>query len=186
MAQVFIGIGSNIEPERNVRESIVLMRREVRVVAISTFYLTEPIGRPEQPSFYNGVVEIETPIPPIKLKYSVLRRIEEQLGRRRTADKYGARTIDLDILLYDDLVVSTNDIALPDPDIVRRPFLALPLAELVPDMALPGNGRRFEQIAAELGGAGMQPLQKYTESLRDVLRGSESRSEPRYDMPFGS
>ena len=166
MARVFIGVGSNIHPEENVPKAVRLLGRETRIKAISTFYLTEPVGGTGQPLFYNGVVEIETEIPPVKLKHSVLRRIENELGRKRVADKYAARTIDLDMLIYDDLVATTKDLVIPDPQISSRAFLAIPLNELAPDLVLPGSGRPIREVAQALAGHTMQPLSEFTKRLR--------------------
>src|SRR5262245_53443950 len=98
MTRAFIGVGSNIAPEENIREALRRLTQSVHVVSISTFYREPAIDRPEDPDFYNGVVAIDTDLPPGKLKGAVLRRIEAALGRRRSADKYAARTIDLDLL----------------------------------------------------------------------------------------
>lgn len=170
MARVFIAIGSNIWPEENVREAIRLLRRQVQVVAISTFYRTEAKDRPEQPPFYNGIVEIETKLPPAELKHGVLRRIEERLGRTRTEDKYDPRSIDLDVVVYGDLVVATEEVMIPDPEIANRAFLAIPLRELAPDLVLPGSGVRMAEIAAAFAGQDMEPLHAFSEGLRRDLR----------------
>jgi 2-amino-4-hydroxy-6-hydroxymethyldihydropteridine diphosphokinase len=167
MARAFISVGSNINAEANVRAAVRLLAQAVRIVGVSTFYATQPIGRPEQSAFYNGVLEVETDIPPRDLKRSVLRRIEHELGRERTGDKYAARTIDLDVLLYDDQVQDTEDLVLPDPDIVQRAFLAVPLCELAPDLVLPGSGRLIRVVAARFSGQQMKPLQEYTDLLRE-------------------
>lgn len=173
MARVFIGVGSNISPEGNVRRAISLLADEVSIVGISTFYRTEAEGRPGQPPFLNGVVEVDTDVPPGELKRSILRRIEDELGRRRTEDKYAPRTIDLDVVIYDDLVLSTGDLVIPDPQIAHRPFLAIPLCELAPGLTLPGSGLRIEEAAAIHAHHSMKPLPDYTELLRkDILHGS--------------
>lgn len=173
MARVFIGVGSNVNPEENVRRALHMLGREVRIVATSTFYSTQAEGRASQPPFYNGVVEVETDIPPAELKRSVLRRIEGELGRRRTGDKYAPRTIDLDVVIYDDLVVEMEDLVVPDPQIPHRPFLAIPLCELAPDLVLPGSGLRVQEVAAAHENHKMEPLPGYTELLRkDVENGS--------------
>ncbi len=165
MARVFVGIGSNIEPERNVREAVRRLGEAVRVTGVSTFYRTEPEGRPEQPAFYNGVVEIETDLPPEELKQTVLRRIEADLGRVRSEDKYAPRTIDLDIVIYDR--------ELCDPLVWERAFLAVPLCELVPDLVL-RSGKRICDIAESLPRYGMEPLPEYTQQLREeVCRGHQ-------------
>jgi len=169
MARVFIGVGSNIDPQANVREAAKLLARDVHVVAISTVYLTDAEGASEQSAFYNGVIEAETELPAAQLKHSLLRRIEATLGRRRTADKYAARTVDLDLLLYDDLLTDTGDLVLPDPDIARRPFLAIPLFELAPELALPGTGERIAEIAARFSDHPMTPLPEFTQQLRKEI-----------------
>jgi 2-amino-4-hydroxy-6-hydroxymethyldihydropteridine diphosphokinase len=165
MTRAFVGVGSNINPEENVREALRLLARHVRVVAVSTVYATAAIGRPRQPPFHNCVVEIETTIPPPELKRRVLHDIERELGRVRTADKYAPRTIDLDLLIYGD-VVSAGDPLLPDPDIERRPFLAAGLAEVAPELRLPGSGRPISEIAAELSDGDLRALPEYTDMLR--------------------
>ena len=169
MARVFIAVGSNIDPERNVRAAVRALAAEVRIVALSTFHATPPLNRPEQPGFVNGVVEVETALPPRALKFRVLRRIEAELGRVRGEDRWAPRTIDLDIAIYDDLVIDEPDLRIPDPDIVERAFLADPLAELAPELELPGTGRTMRDIASALGDEGMEPLGEYTQSLKEEV-----------------
>jgi 2-amino-4-hydroxy-6-hydroxymethyldihydropteridine diphosphokinase len=166
VATAYIGVGSNIDPERNVAEAMSLMARQVTVTAVSTFYLTEPVGDREGPSFYNGVARIETSLPPEELKNEVLRGIERSLGRVRGPDKYAPRPIDLDILLYNGLVTHGENLRLPDPDIYTRPFLAVPLLELDPGLVLPDSGRPLREVAAAMEGHGMRPVEGYTEIIR--------------------
>ena len=174
MTRAFVAIGSNINPAENVMEAIRQLAAETSLVAVSTVYRTEPLGRPEQPPYYNCVAEIETEIPPLALKQDVLRRIEADLGRERGEDKYAPRTIDLDLVVYDDLVMETDDLTLPDPQIPHRPFLAVPLRELAPRFTLPGVNRPMEEVAAQLPEGSMQPLENYTLLLRRTMRhGSE-------------
>ena len=171
MARAFIAVGSNIEPAENVRAAVRLLAARVRVEGISTVYQTEPLGRPEQESYYNCVVEVETDLGPRDLKWSVLGPIEERLGRVRGEDKYAPRTMDLDVIVYGGLAVTEEGLTLPDPEILRRPFLAVPLAELAPGLSLPGLGVTAEEAAERLPREGMRPLDGYTESLRrEVLR----------------
>ena len=175
MARAFIGVGSNIQPENNVRAALRHLRRAVCVVNISTFYRTPPLNRPRQPPFINGVVEVETDLPPRALKFDVLRRIEELLGRRRTDDKDAPRTIDLDMLIYDEVTLSADELTLPDPEISRRAFLAVPLCELAPRLCLPG-GQRLHEIAARFAEARLEPLCAYTEQLRKDLEDGSSEN----------
>ena len=128
------------------------------------------LATPEQPPYYNCVVEIETEAPPAEIKYGILRNIENDLGRKRTADKYAPRTIDLDLIVYGDLTMDAEGIRLPDPDILERPFLAIPLFELAPDMVLAGYGIRISEIAATLPQDGMKPLKDYTMLLREEIK----------------
>ncbi len=170
MARAFVSIGSNIDPGENVRKAVRLLARQVRVLGISTVYLTEPVERPEQTPYYNCVLEIETALSPLELKRKVLRRIEEQLGRKRSEDKFAARTIDLDLILYDDLVLKTEGLTLPDPEITGRPFLAVPLHELAPELVLPGSRVPIADIAAGMKRNTMKPLAAYTDMLRGEVR----------------
>ncbi len=175
MVRAFIGIGSNIEPQRNVREALRLLARRERVVAVSTVYRTEPIARPEQGPYYNCVVEIKTDTPPLQLKFGSLRPIEAALGRVRGPDRWAARTIDLDLLAYDELAVREDDLILPDPDIAVRAFLALSLCELAPDLELPGIGTAAD-LANRFSGEGMVALREYTEALREVIAHEQAQS----------
>ena len=161
---VFISVGSNIDPEANVFAALERLNRKAPILRISIFYLTEPIGRPEQQPFYNGVVEVETSLEPHPLKFSVLRKIEAELGRERTEDRFAARTIDLDILLHGNRVIREQDLEIPDPEIGKRPFLALPLLELVPRLVLPGSDLELEKASFE--DHGMKPLEEYSARLR--------------------
>jgi 2-amino-4-hydroxy-6-hydroxymethyldihydropteridine diphosphokinase len=172
MPPVFISVGSNIRPAENVHLALQILNGVVPLESLSTFYATLPLGRPDQPLFYNGVVKGQTELPPRVLKFQVLRGIETQLGRRRTQDQYAPRPIDLDVLLYGDRVEESAGLVLPDPEIAERPFLALPLYELAPDLVLPGSGRSLREIATAFLPHSMQPLLEYTEWLRkEILHG---------------
>ena len=145
MATAYVGVGSNIEPETNVIRSIELLRERVRVTAVSRIFTTAPIDRPTQESYANGVFRIETDREPRKLK-SLLRSIEDSLGRTRTADRYAPRTIDLDLVLYGERVIREPGLIIPNPDLLTRPFLAAALLEIAPDLIVPG----FDKPLAEL------------------------------------
>lgn len=170
MASVYIAVGSNIRPEDNVEKALALLSGSVRITGISTFYLTKPIERPDQPPFYNGVVEIETDLPPLVLRAKVLRAIEEKLERVRTSDKHAPRTIDLDIILYNDIEFNSGGLTLPDPDIQLRPFLAVPLHELAPEVVLPGTDTQLNVVAEGMKDHGMRPLSGFTARLKKRLK----------------
>jgi 2-amino-4-hydroxy-6-hydroxymethyldihydropteridine diphosphokinase len=165
MARAFVGVGSNIDPKENVRRALRLLARDMRVSGVSTVYETEPEGRPDQPRYYNCVVEIETAAPPAELKRA-LRKIEERLGRVRTTDRYASRTIDLDLVAYDEVSLQSPDLTLPDPDVASRVYLAAGLAELAPELLLPGISETAAKVAKNLPRRGMRALDEYTASLR--------------------
>lgn len=139
--RVFIGVGSNVDAERNIHAAGLLLRERVGLTGISTFYRTAPLNRPEQHQFLNGVFEVWTDLAPRPLKFDVLRNIEAELGRRRTGDTHAPREIDLDLLLYGSRRINEPGLEVPDPDIRYRPFVAVPLRELAPDLILPDGGR---------------------------------------------
>ena len=169
-----MSVGSNINPAANVRKAIRRLALQVQVVGVSTVYCTEPVGRLEQQPYYNCVAEIVTEASPVELKHRVLRGIEADLGRERSEDKYAPRTIDLDLIAYDDLVMETDGLTLPDPQILRRPFLAIGLRELAPRWTVQGLNRPMEEVAAALPQGSMKPLANYTLLLRRGIRhGSE-------------
>jgi 2-amino-4-hydroxy-6-hydroxymethyldihydropteridine diphosphokinase len=169
MARAFIGVGSNISPEENICDGLRRIAECARLVSISTFYRQPAIDRPEDPDFYNGVIEIDTDLPPTILKWQVLRPIEAALGRRRTGDKYAPRTIDLDLLLYDDCVISSNDLVIPDPDILKRAFITIPLCEIAPNLILPASALSIRQLAEHFENHNMEPEYEYTRDLRRDL-----------------
>ncbi|MHB9027863.1 MAG: 2-amino-4-hydroxy-6-hydroxymethyldihydropteridine diphosphokinase [Candidatus Latescibacterota bacterium] len=181
MARVFVAIGSNIDPGKNVREALTLLADRVRIVQISTFYLTGALDRPDQARYCNGVVEIEADIPPGELKNGILRSIESRLGRVRSDDRYAPRTIDLDLILYDCLVVNTTKLVLPDPEIMHRPFVAFPLEELAPDLILPGSGRSIQEITGCLSRKDMEPLTGYSNLLRREILHDFFTGKPEQD-----
>ena len=175
MARAFLSVGSNIHPIGNVRKALELLCSQVRITRISTVYLTPAEDRPEQRFYYNCVVEAETQMLPVEFKYSILRPIEETLGRKRSEDKFAARPIDLDLILYDDLVMETETLTLPDPQISRRAFIVLSLLELSPELRLPGSGVSIAEIASSLPQGEMKPLKQYTEILRKEICQHERR-----------
>ncbi|MBI5486383.1 MAG: 2-amino-4-hydroxy-6-hydroxymethyldihydropteridine diphosphokinase [Deltaproteobacteria bacterium] len=173
MTVVFVGVGSNIEPERNVPEAQRRLARRVQVTGVSTFYRTMPLGAPGTPRFVNGVWRIETALGVRFLRSDVLRGIEEELGRRRTSDRNAPRPIDLDVLVYGDAVVEEEGLRLPDPAIWARPFVAYPLWELAPELVLPGDGRRLAEVVAGMSREGLEPLGELTGLLKaEVEHGS--------------
>ncbi len=144
MHQVYILLGSNIKPQENVRRAIILLRTCCELRQISRIWETEAYGSPGSHNFLNLVALLETDLSPEELKNDLLRSIENSLGRVRTSDKNAPRTIDLDILIYD------NDIH--EPHIWARPFIIFPLAELLPNLTDPVTGVTVQQMATKISG----------------------------------
>ncbi len=166
--RVFVGVGSNIEPNSNVKNALVALHRAVGVRALSTFYRTPALDRPGDPPFVNGVVELTDALTALQVK-QLLRRTEEALGRRRGSDRYAPRTIDLDLLIYGDLVCNSEELRLPDPTILERPFVAIPLREIAPDLVIPGSGATLRSLVASIPSYPMEPLPELTAELRKEL-----------------
>jgi 2-amino-4-hydroxy-6-hydroxymethyldihydropteridine diphosphokinase len=169
LVRAFVSLGSNLDADRNIRKALGMLALQTRLLRLSTVYATEPLGRPEQPTYLNCVAEVMTPAAPEVLKNSVLAYIEKELGRIRTEDKYAPRTIDLDLIAYGQVQLHSPGLLLPDPQIQSRPFLAVPLAELAPDLILPGFAKTNSQIAAALSPHTMLPMADYTQNLRGEL-----------------
>lgn len=137
----FIGLGSNLDdPCEQVRRAIAALRTlpDTRELRHSSLYRTEPVGYLEQPAFINAVASVETTLDPHTL-LSQLRAIETAHGRQRGVPN-GPRTLDLDLLIYDDLVLASPELVLPHPRMHDRAFVLVPLAELAPDAIIPGVG----------------------------------------------
>lgn len=166
MTKAILSLGSNIEPERNILEAVTLLSKQAKIVKISTVYLTEPLDGKNQPKYYNCAIEIETEMEPQKLKREVLKPIEKGMHRKRTRDKHANRTIDIDLVLYGNNHASTKDLTIPDPEIQNRPFLAIPIFELEPDLILPEINKPIKEIADRFKSHTMTPLQSYTANLR--------------------
>jgi 2-amino-4-hydroxy-6-hydroxymethyldihydropteridine diphosphokinase len=143
---VYLGVGGNINPEENILKAARLLAARVSPLGCSWFYRSKAVGNPAQPDFINGVFKIGTDIPPLGLKFDVLRVIEESLGRVRTPDKNAPRPLDFDILLYGDMVMDDPRLTLPDPHITRYPFVFIPLLELAPELVLPPTGKKLKDL----------------------------------------
>lgn len=123
------------------------------LLGVSRIYQAEPVGAPDAPTFLNAAVAIETDLAPAELKFGHLRPLEAELGRVRTSDPNAPRTIDLDIALAGELVLTdpASGIEIPDPEILTRAHVALPLADLAPDAVHPVTGETLSEIAARFG-----------------------------------
>ena len=141
----YLSLGSNVgEREQHLRDAIGRLGPVGRVVSVSSFYETEPVEVTEQPWFVNCAVEVETAKAPQEVM-AILLGIEETMGRRRRGKK-GPRTIDMDILLFDDMVVDAPTLSIPHPAMHERRFVLEPLAEIAPGARHPGLKRTVREL----------------------------------------
>jgi len=146
----FVGLGTNMGDKRaNIKKAIAVLggMKTVHIAGVAPVYRTAPVGYTAQDWFLNTVVKVETYLSPRELLAKLL-GIEEKMGRKRTI-RWGPRVIDLDLLLYGDRVVKEKDLVVPHPRLTERAFVVVPLADLAPDLILPG-GKRAAQLAADL------------------------------------
>lgn len=152
----YLGLGSNLGDRlANLRSAVRLLAARVQVVRSSRVYETEPVG-PPQPRYLNAVVEVRTERDPRGL-LEACRAVEDELGRVRT-DRWGPRTIDVDVLTFDRLEVGEPDLVIPHPRMHERGFVLVPLLELEPNPMLPG-GRRIATLRLAPGSVlGVRPF----------------------------
>ena len=156
MSTVYIGLGANLGDRRAAIDAALARLDEhpaIRVRAVSALIETEPVGGPAgQPDYLNGAAAVETDLEPAAL-LAELKRIEHDLGRRE-GPRWGPREIDLDILLYDDLVLDSPDLTIPHPRLRERRFVLEPLAEIAPDATDPATGLTVRELVARLDADG--------------------------------
>jgi 2-amino-4-hydroxy-6-hydroxymethyldihydropteridine diphosphokinase len=152
-ATAYIGLGSNIEPEANLRAAVTLLvaSPDVRVTALSPVYRTPPWGPVPQAHFLNAAAALETALAPEALLDALL-GIETQRGRDRSpqAVRWGPRTLDLDLLLYGDVVLDTARLIVPHPRLAERAFALVPLCDLAPGLRHPVLGRTLRELLAQV------------------------------------
>jgi 2-amino-4-hydroxy-6-hydroxymethyldihydropteridine diphosphokinase len=145
--RVFIGLGSNLGDRSAYLESAIsALSSSALIVAASRIYETEPWGVMDQPLYWNQVIEVETSLEPLDLLH-VCQEIELQLGRERKVH-WGPRTIDIDLLLYDNRVSESEELRLPHPYLEARAFVLAPLREIAPKLVLP-SGRSIAEVFGE-------------------------------------
>jgi 2-amino-4-hydroxy-6-hydroxymethyldihydropteridine diphosphokinase len=141
--RAFVGIGANLgNREETISRALELLGRQpgVHVLAVSALRETDPVGLTEQPRFLNGAVLVQTDLEPRALLDALL-AIERELGRTRDGPRFGPRTIDLDLLVFGEREVSEPGLTVPHPRLAERAFALEPLAELDPELEIPGCGR---------------------------------------------
>jgi 2-amino-4-hydroxy-6-hydroxymethyldihydropteridine diphosphokinase len=146
----YLALGSNLGERRaNLQRALACLGDlpGVRVTKVSPAYRTAPWGVEDQPEFLNLTAQVRTRLAPLEL-LSAIKHIERQLGRT-DCRRWGPRVIDIDILMYDDCAMESEDLVLPHPHMAERAFVLVPLADIAPDVRLP-NGQRVAEAAAVL------------------------------------
>jgi 2-amino-4-hydroxy-6-hydroxymethyldihydropteridine diphosphokinase len=144
MPEVFLSIGSNIDREVHIPSALEELERRFGPVTTSSIYETESVGF-EGPPFHNLVAAFSTELP-VQQIAGILAEIEERHGRTRECKKFSSRTLDLDLILYGDLVLQEGKLNLPRPEITRYAFVLEPLAEIAPDGRHPVTGERYADL----------------------------------------
>ena len=144
MARVYVSIGSNIEKEKNILSSIKVLRDHFGELDVSNVYETKAVGF-EGDNFHNLVVGFDTDESPLKIS-QVLKQIESDQGRTRAKEKFESRTLDLDQILYGDLVMQMEGVNVPHPDVMRYNFVLKPLAELAGDVLHPEEEKTINEL----------------------------------------
>ena len=138
----YIGLGSNLgDPKKQIRRALQTLYKlpEILPQQTSGLYRSGPMGGASQPDFINAVAKVSTDLYPMEL-LAILQEIEQQHHRVRTAERWGPRTLDLDILLYGDLEMHTKELQIPHPGISEREFVLIPLQEIAENLIIPGKG----------------------------------------------
>ena len=159
MADALLGFGGNVGDVRaTLAKAVALFADGSQAIlrARSSDYTTPPWGVTDQPPFINLAIQVETALPPRALLARAL-EVERALGRDRTREtRWGPRTIDIDLIAYDDLAIDERDLILPHPRLFERAFVLVPLAEIVPDRVI--AGRKIKDALAAIDVAGIEKL----------------------------
>lgn len=159
MERAYIALGSNLgTPVEQLRAALRAMAElpDSKLVAVSSFYASDPLGPDDQPRFVNAVAALDTALAPLQL-LDALQTIEQEQGRVRKAERWGPRTLDLDILLFGDLTLTSERLTLPHYHMHARAFVLYPLAEIAPRLRLP-DGRALNSLLAACPYVGLERL----------------------------
>ena len=167
----YLSLGSNIEPEANLTAAVAMLAELTRLVAISSVWETRPLGLLNQPNFLNAAAIVHTKLNAVQLKQQVLSYIEQSLGRLRQGDKNGPRTIDIDIMLFNNQSIMVGQRHIPDNEVLERAFVAIPLAEIAPDYKHPHTGQTLRDIARRFSATPqeMQLCPEITQTLKQFI-----------------
>ncbi|MEA3253945.1 MAG: 2-amino-4-hydroxy-6-hydroxymethyldihydropteridine diphosphokinase [Chloroflexota bacterium] len=149
MSVVYLGLGSNLGArEKNLAQALLLLSQKARLERTSSIYETEPVGYSEQPRFLNMACRIRTSLSPRQLLH-LAKGIETRMGRVPSFPN-APRPIDIDILLYDNQIMRTEDLAIPHPRLAKRAFALIPLAEIAPKLRHPETGKSIAELLSEM------------------------------------
>ncbi len=149
MVTVYLGLGSNIgNRQEHLNRALDFLSQRLRVEQVSSVYDTEPTGNPNQPRFLNLVCQVATGLEPIAL-LTLVKGIESKLGRLPHTTNL-PRPIDIDILFYGDQIIETQELTIPHPRLTERAFVLIPLAEIVPNLVHPANGKTVKELMSSL------------------------------------
>jgi 2-amino-4-hydroxy-6-hydroxymethyldihydropteridine diphosphokinase len=155
----YIGLGSNLEsPVAQIKSarSAICALANVEELAFSSLYVSSPMGPQDQPDYINAVMAVATCLSPLNLLHA-LQVIELEHGRIRGVQRWGARTLDLDLLLFGDQQIDTEELTVPHKGIGKRAFVLYPLSECAPDLKIPGHGE-LSYLLSECPLAGLRLL----------------------------
>lgn len=160
MERVYIGLGSNLaEPRQQLREALDALARipESWIAAVSSLYASDPLGPPNQPRYNNAVAALDTSLAPLAL-LDALQTIELAQGRKRKAERWGPRTLDLDILLFGNRLIDEPRLVVPHYHLHARAFVLYPLADVAPEDLQLADGRRLSDLLAACPFEGLERL----------------------------
>lgn len=160
MERVYIGLGSNLaEPREQLRGALKALAAlpSSRLVAMSSLYASDPLGPPDQPRYNNAVAALETSLEPLAL-LDALQAIELAQGRERKAERWGPRTLDLDILLFGDRLIDESRLTVPHYHLHARAFVLYPLAEIAPQNLQLADGRNLTGLLTACPFEGLERL----------------------------
>jgi 2-amino-4-hydroxy-6-hydroxymethyldihydropteridine diphosphokinase len=147
MNQAYVGLGSNLaQPEQQIKDALRAIETlpVTRLTDTSSLYVSRPMGPQDQPAYVNAVVGVQTEIQPVEFLHC-LQKIELEHGRERKAERWGPRTLDLDILLYGNQVIDSIELTIPHYGMKEREFVLYPLHEIAPELQLP-NGTKVSSL----------------------------------------
>lgn len=147
MNRAYLSLGSNIKPEANLRAAVAMLAARTQLRAVSAVWQTAPLGITDQPDFLNMAALVETELSAVQLQRDVLSRIETDLHRDRSGHRYGPRTIDIDLLLFNREIFELDGHHIPSAEVQERAFVAIPLAEISPAYRHPETGQTLLAIA---------------------------------------